>query len=52
MKVEESKEPEPVTIAEKRALIAAKIQELNLDSNYSSDGSHGELSEENIVEGH
>ena len=43
--MQQDKEPEPVTVAEKRALIAAKILEISLakNSNHSSEGSHGEL---------
>ena len=51
IKMQQDKEPIPVTVAEKRARIAAKLLEAK-DSNLSSEGSHGELSEENIVEGH
>ena len=48
--MQQDKEPTPVTVAEKRARIAAKLLEAK-DSNLSSEGSHGELSDENIVEG-
>ena len=50
---EQEQEPVPVSISQKRALIAAKVEARHQSKgmNYSSDGSHGELSESNIFEG-